>query len=79
MEGEEEDLALLRLTSSLAMVLPPLVDRTRVADLPAILKELNRFRRLATSSPIFARDSEELKSFCEELTKCTSFLFGFND
>ena len=69
MEGEEEDLALLRLTSSLAVDLPPSVDRTRVADLPAILKELKRLRRLATSSLIFSTDSEEMESFCEELTK----------
>ena len=64
MEGEEEDLALLSLISSLAIVvLPPLVDRTREADLPAILKELNRFSRLETSSSIFATDSEEMESF----------------
>ena len=68
-DGDQEDWALLRLTSSLAVDLPPSVDRTRVADLPAILKELKRLRRLATSSPIFSTDSEEMECFCEELTK----------
>ena len=66
-DEEEEDLALLSLTSSLAVTSPPLVDRMRVADLPVFLKELKIARRLATSSPIFPSDSEE-KRVCEELT-----------
>ena len=66
-DEEEEDLALLSLTSSLAVTSPPLVDRVRVADLPVFLKELKIARRLATSSPIFTSDSEE-KRVCEELT-----------
>ena len=50
---------LLSSTSSLAVVvLPRLADKTRVADLPAILKELNRWSRLETLSSIFAKDSE---------------------
>ena len=54
---------LLSSTSSLAVVvLPPLVDKTRVADLPAILKELKRWSRLDTSSPIFATDSEDMEA-----------------
>ena len=44
------------------VVLPPLVDKTRVADLPAILKVLNRWSRLETSSSIFATDSEEMEA-----------------
>lgn len=56
---EGEDLALISLTSSLAVTSPPLVDRTRVADLPVFLKELKRASRLATSSSIFNSDSEE--------------------
>ena len=55
---EGEDLALISLTSSLAVTSPPLVDRTRVADLPFFL-ELKRASRLATSSSIFNSDSEE--------------------
>ena len=60
-------MALVSLTSSLAVTSPPLVDRMRVADLPVFLKELKIARRLATSSPIFPSDSEE-KRVCEELT-----------
>ena len=67
MIDEEDDLALLSLTSSLAVTSPPLVDRMRVADLPVFLEELKIARRLATSSPIFTSDSEE-KRVCEELT-----------
>ena len=66
-DEEEGDLALLSLTSSLAVTSPPLVDRMRVADLPLFLKESKIARRLATSSPIFTSDSEE-KRVCEELT-----------
>ena len=75
-DEEEEDLALLSLTSSLAVTSPPLVDRMRVADLPLFLKELKIARRLATSSPIFTSDSKE-KRVCEELTT-GSFQLAFN-
>ena len=74
-DEEEEDLALLSLTSSLAVTSPPLVDRMRVADLPLFLKELKIARRLAISSPIFTSDSEE-KRVCEELTTGS---FKFSD
>ena len=56
---EEEDLALVSLTSSLAVTSLPLVDRMSDADLPVFLKELKRASRLATSSSIFNSDSEE--------------------
>ena len=68
-EGDE-GLASSSSTSSLTFVaLLPLVDRVRVADLPAFLKELKMSIKLAKSSPIFSTESEEMKNFCEELTK----------
>ena len=76
-DEEEEDLALLSLTSSLAVTSPPLVDRMRVADLPLFLKELKIARRLAISSPIFTSDSEE-KRVCEELTKSRPSSIGIS-
>ena len=67
-EGDE-GLASSSSTSSLTFVaLLPLVDRVRVADLPAFLKELKMSIKLAKSSPIFSTESEEMKNFCEELT-----------
>ena len=77
-DEEEEDLALLSSTSSLAVTSPPLVDRMRVADLPLFLKELKIARRLAISSPIFTSDSEE-KRVCEELTTGSRRTFNFCD
>ena len=60
-EGDE-GLASSSSTSSLTFVaLLPLVDRVRVADLPAFLKELKMSIKLANSSPIFSTESEEMK------------------
>ena len=46
MVDEGEDLALISLTSSLAVTSLPLVDRIRVTDLPGFFKELKRAIRL---------------------------------
>ena len=74
-EGDE-GLASSSSTSSLTFVaLPSLVDRVRVADLPAFLKELKMSIKLANSSPIFSTESEEMKTFVRS-SQNTSFLCG---
>ena len=61
MEGEE-GLALSSTNSSLTLVaLPPLVDIVRVADLPAFLMEWNKSIRVASLSPIFCSESEQIE------------------
>ena len=61
-EGDER-LASSSSTSSLTfVVLLPLGDRVRVANLPAFLKDLRRSSKMANSSPILSTESEEMKT-----------------